>query len=196
MMEELEKWRDCHKGQDMIVCGCGPSVAELPRTLDIPTIGVNDIWSYHECNYILMLDGPKAFTPNRVNRIAASKPEQWFLTKASNKAWTTQAAKPRKPMTLFDELLMPGVSLTTPSLAVGLAMFMGAKRVGLIGVDLKGHGSLEKRVCEVDRGFMELKGTAWIHRVQLWNLSKDSMMTMLPHKSLTDFLAAVPGSVA
>jgi len=119
MMEELEKWRDIHSGQDMIVCGCGPSVAELPQTLDIPTIGVNDIWAYHECNYILMLDGPKAFKPERINRIVASMPDRWFLTKAADKSWKTYK-KPRQPVTLFDDLLMPGARITTPSLAVGL----------------------------------------------------------------------------
>jgi len=194
MMEELEKWRDIHSGQDMIVCGCGPSVAELPQTLDIPTIGVNDIWAYHECNYILMLDGPKAFKPERINRIVASMPNRWFLTKAADKSWKTYK-KPRQPVTLFDDLLMPGARITTPSLAVGLALFLGAKRVGLIGVDLKGHSSLEKRVCEVDRGFLQLKGAAWLMKRQLWNLSKDSMMTMLPYKSYSDFMAQAPAQV-
>jgi len=62
-------------------------------------------------------------------------------------------------------------------------------------VDLKGHSSLEKRVCEVDRGFLQLKGAAWLMRRQLWNLSKDSLMTMLPHKSFTDFMAQAPAQV-
>jgi len=193
VIQELEHWRDIHKGEEFIVCGCGPSVAELPKNLNIPTIGVNDIWSYHECTYILMIDGPKAFKPNRVERIVNSKPERWFLTKDSDKAWKG-FKKPRIPATLFDDLLMPGIRMTTPTLAVGLAMFMGAKRVGIIGVDLKGHASLEKRVCEVERGFVQLRGCAWLMRSQLWNLSQDSMVSVIPKCTYTDFMAKVPHS--
>lgn len=168
---EMEKWRNKHLGETMIVCGCGPSIANIDRKIDIPTIGVNDIWGHHEVDYVLMIDSYKCFNQSRVARIMNGTPKHYFLATHCHMSWRSEK-KELKPFTIIDEGLMPGTNVTSPSLAVGLAMFMGAKRIGVIGVDLTDHPTLKKNVARVQKGFSELLGVAWtLGDVKLFNLS-------------------------
>ena len=192
----MEKWRNRHLGESMIVCGCGPSIQKIPRKIDIPTIGVNDIWGHHEVDYVLMIDSFKCFTQNRVARIMHGKPKHYFMASHAQMSWNTEKKK-REPYTIFDDGLMPGTNVTTPSLAVGLAMFMGAKRIGVIGVDLDKHPTLMKQIVRVQKGFSELMGVAWIMGdVELWNLSVEGADILLRRMTPERFLAGVHSSLA
>jgi len=191
----MKRLRNLYKGKDIIVCGCGPSIAELPESLPIPTIGVNDVWAYHQTRYIMLQDSPQAFEKKRVQRILDSKPEAWLLSKICARTWD-KAKMPRKPQYIYDPIRVPGAQITTPSLAVGVAMFMGAKRVGVIGVDLTDHHNLSKRIPQVQRGFKELLACAWCFGVEIWNLSQQSQLDIVPTMTLKKFMAGVPQALA
>ena len=186
---DMEQWRNKHLGESMIVCGCGRSINAIPRKIDIPTIGVNDIWAYHEAKYVLMIDSYKCFNQTRIARIMAGKPEHYFMASHAQMSWESEKKK-RTPYTIFDDGLTPGSNITTPSLAVGLAIFMGAKRIGVIGVDLNEHKTLMKRVAQVQKAFNELRGVAWIlGDVEMWNLSLEGSDLLLKRKDPKKFLA-------
>lgn len=194
--DAMEGWRNKHLGETMIVCGCGPSIANIPRKIDVPTIGVNDIWAYHEARYVLMIDSMECFKADRVARIEAGKPEHYFLASHAEMSWRKKH-KPRMPHTIFDDGIMPGNNITTPSLAIGLAMFMGAKRVGVIGVDLTDHPTLKKRVAQVQKAFSELMGVAWmLGDVELVNLSEHGADILLRRRTPEKFLAPITEGVS
>lgn len=68
--------------------------------------------------------------------------------------------------------------------ACSLAFKMGATWIGIIGLDLTGHPSLEKYADKLNERFLWLGEAMDSLGVQLVNLSQQSMITTLPHEDL------------
>lgn len=108
------------------------------------SIGVNDCFRFHKTNYLLCINAPQKFSPERFEIIKNSRPEKFF---AHNMQW-----KPYQPNFEFigDSTLKPfysgyldGKSIyhskTSPFSAMSLAYNLGAKEIILWGVDFKTH---------------------------------------------------------
>lgn len=199
--EPLEAMRGMCEGQTAIVCGLGPSLGALPdqdrlHSLGITTIGVNDIFAHRPVDFLFMIDQPIVFKRHRIDTIVSSKPRYWFMGSVAATSWDHEWKQrnmpPALPQQLVDTGLLPGKRLTTPSLAVGLALFLGFKRIGLIGVDIIGHPVLEKHVNNVNVIFTEVLSAAWLVKAGIVNLSPSNVVPVLPRMTIPEFLDGKP----
>ena len=153
-VETLSTWaslKDAHKGADILALGLGPSLKNLHLYSPDITVGVNDIWSRHETDYLCIGDsirpGLTPFTAERLATIKASRPRALFhvnrddpehdspMVLLETKGWTAEPD--------LDELragIIP-CGYTSVWIAVIVAWHLGAKRIGVLGMDItKDHG--------------------------------------------------------
>ena len=127
------------------VLGLGPSLAHYRPRPHI-TIGVNDIFRHHATDFVVVVDPPGRFTPDRKQTIIQSTPRAFFTSYTD---WHGMVQNIRILQ------LAPGrgrlVELDTPKIcfsnnstfvATVMAYKMGAKKINLFGVDLTTHPSL------------------------------------------------------
>lgn len=201
-------WRK-HKNRDIVVCGLGPSIEGWAPPEGVLTIGVNDIGKHFTPDYMLCIDHPgvfKKWLPEpRLQTIMDTKPRYAFFV--PNTLYPTWRKK-RQDITQF---MIGGMNKNvawrgdwhvygqpqihhctggSPLPAASIAGFLGAKRIGLLGVDLYSHHAFKdnlqdsKHVWRLMREFLERNG------VEIWNLSKDSALRTIPFMDLEEFLCS------
>ena len=195
----IEGLRDVHYGETCIVCGLGPSVRAVPPELPpgVKTIGVNDAFRFRPVDYLFLIDQPIAFkNPDRIATIAESTPAYWFTGTVAHASWDYEREQrglaPISPAVDVDSGLLPGRRITTPSLATGLALFLGFRRIGIIGIDTIGHPVLEKLIDEMNVIWSEVLSSAWLVKASIVNLSAVNAVPVLPRMHVRDFLAGAP----
>jgi hypothetical protein len=198
--KRLEEFIGLHKDQKIVVCGCGTSLSEFKSVhSDYITIGVNDVPLLFQPTYLLVTDSPGRFrTETRVKMVNGSTANYLFTCA---KGWRhrnivyfelgSQAAKNLNSRTKIDHFVH------SPYCAVGLAYKMGAKHIGLIGVDFtNGHFynprdgahpviqmNYLKRVNSVYSAMLTaLSGNG----VSLYNLSRQSLLEV-PKITIDEF---------
>lgn len=129
------------------VLGLGPSLSEFAH-MDGLTIGVNDIYSKHPTDYLVCIDRPHGFEPERLKWIKAARPKVMF---SHLDEW-------RPHFICFEHLnFAPGrctlehldsdrivKSNNSTFVAAVLAYRMGAKEIWMYGADFKNHHQLSK----------------------------------------------------
>lgn len=130
-----------HKGGKIVVCGCGMSLLEFKNPGAYTTIGVNDVPAQFSPTYLLVTDAPTRFSVKR----------QALVNSASSKYLFTCAGGWRHKNLVHFELGSKDLKnldsnkkidhfVNSPYVAVNLAYKMGAKHIGIIGVDFTdGH---------------------------------------------------------
>lgn len=192
-----------------IVCGLGRSMVEaVPYLAETAatTIGVNDIFSYFDPDHVLVLDRPERFQPRRrdtivsglrlnrffIGRFFTPYVKQWEMalgemgrlrlikTKKYNlhNPWPWDEMRERRIIPHF---------VTSPFAGIGLAEVFGAKKVGLIGVDLLGDHHMSKNASRIDAELSRLRKELAGRGVELVNLSKISRLKALPFSDLRSF---------
>lgn len=189
----------------MLVCGLGHSLLDVPRNPPIASIGVNDVWQWVETDYVLVLGDPEVhFDAKRRASINASRPMTWFMEKGGEKAWKAYwkgfsglldpdlhqivtvpfnfpQEKPRKGR-------IYQIPETSPATAIGIALFMGATRIGLVGVDLISAPSLAEETKAINDKFAQMNKVAKVYGSKIYNLSPRSALTCYPEISFQEFL--------
>ncbi len=196
----LQDYRGLHAGETILVCGCGVSLNDLP--LDPPgiTIGVNDIGRRFDPSYLVVLNPPSQFRGGRFRHVAESRAQALFTQLELG------IAHPRIVRFRLGEYAGTDLSGATALpytrnstyVALCLAIYMGAKRIGLIGVDFTddhffartGPHPLGREIGTIDREFGALAAAARERGVQVVNLSPRSRITSLPKAPLSEFVAA------
>lgn len=74
----------------------------------------------------------------------------------------------------------------SPYIALALAVFMGAKRIGLIGVDFVNHPNFNYRIDEVQEQYQRFYDTYRDH-AEMFNLSPVSALKAFPKMTVEDF---------
>jgi hypothetical protein len=122
-----------------VVCGCGPSLKDFPKRPACITIGVNDVGRHFDPDYLVVVNPPSQFRPDRRGAIKESRARAVFTQYAE---WRLQHA-PLVPIAFgvyggvdFSNPDVLHYTPNSPYVAVCLAIHMGAARIGLIGVDL------------------------------------------------------------
>lgn len=184
-------------GASVIVCGCGPSLNELPLPPPCLTIGVNDVGRRLDPDYLVVLNGPEQFTPDRWQHVANSRARAVF----SQLPLPLRGA-PLAPIRLgerggvrWDDPRGLPFSRNSPYVALCLALRLGARRVGLIGVDFTEHHffgatgvhPLARELDRIDAEYGRLAAAAAAAGIELFNLSPTSRLTTLPRLSVTAF---------
>lgn len=142
LVKTLKEFMNIHPGSKIVVCGCGVSLEKLRDCYqDYITIGVNDVPAMFDPTYLLVTDHPQRFYGNRKDLVQGSKAKYLFTCV---KGW-------RHPNLVHFDLGNRDLKnlssdskidhfLNSPYVAVSLAYKMGAKHIGLIGVDFtEGH---------------------------------------------------------
>ncbi|HXD91878.1 MAG TPA: hypothetical protein VNX01_01625 [Bacteroidia bacterium] len=194
-------FKNIHAGKKIIVAACGASSFELKETYkNFITLGVNDISSVFDPDYLLILD-----------------PKESFAKSVYKGTWQhVENTKAKYIFTILENLEVPehkrilfeygerentnfengviGHTANSPYAACLIAAYMGATKIGLIGVDFTENrisgkmrhdllGTLWKMNAEYENLAKSLcsKGT------QLVNLSPVSNITSLKNENLINF---------
>ena len=208
---KLVSFRGTAADETIVVCGCGPSLHELAEPHRFITIGVNDVGRLFDPTYLVVVNPRSQFKGDRFRYVERSKAQAIF---------TQLDLGPVKPPVVRFKLGRYGgtddgggqvlhYTQNSPYVAVCLAALMGAKRIGLIGVDLTDHHffaatgrhSLAGRLREIDEQYGRLVQALRARGVELVNLSPTSRLASLPRavldgaggwKPAPPSLAAVP----
>jgi hypothetical protein len=190
--ENLADFRNRHQGATMIVCGCGTSLKLLERPERFVTIGVNDVGRLFTPDYLVVLNDPRQFNGDRYDYVAQTKAKAVF----------TQLDLPLERVVRFRLGQRGGTDRADPSClnytnnstyaAVDLARHLGARRIGLLGVDFTddhfykatGKHPLAGQLLQIDREYAGLAAACHADGVELVNLSPTSRLKSLPRASL------------
>lgn len=198
-MPTLASFRNCHPDGTILVCGCGPSLNDLELPQRCITIGVNDVGRRFQPDYLVVVNPRNQFKSDRFHYVESSQAKFIFtqLDLALN-----------IPIVRFQLGQYGGTDLSNPEtlhytrnspyVAVCLAAQMGARRIGLIGVDFTDHHffgatgrhPLARSLGQIDEEYRKLNKALAARGVELVNLSRQSRLTALPRQDLAGFLGA------
>ena len=186
----LQAFAGRHPGSTIVVCGCGASLNDLPDPRGLLTIGVNDVGRLFDPTWLVVVNPPSQFTADRFRHVQASRAQALF---------TQLDLGPVQPPVVRFRLGKFGgtddagadtlhYTQNSPYVAVCLAAFMGARRIGLIGVDFvddhffarTGRHSLAPRLREIDEQYGRLAAALRGRGVELANMSARSRLQSLP----------------
>lgn len=205
LYKKYESLKNVHQDSKIIVCGCGTS-ALLAKDLNCITIGVNDIGRLFTPDYLVVINDKKSFSDNRWNHIKNTKAKHVF----------THIAKPQSPKDLelndLSKLVLiklgryggtnvngPYVDYTSNSPYVGvmIAKHLGAKKIGLLGVDFTrdhffgktGDHPLMSRLSAIITEYNALHQALMLSGTELYNLSPNSKLN-IPKMAVDDFMSS------
>ena len=93
LAETLADFAGRHRGATILVCGCGPSLKDLPVRPGCISIGVNDVGRPFDPDYLVVVNPPAHFRPERRQAITDSRARAVFTQYPE---WRLQHA-PRVP---------------------------------------------------------------------------------------------------
>lgn len=199
LVKSLRDFNEPHAGEKIVVCGCGQSLLSfLPYHEKYVTIGVNDVPSLFVPTYTLVTDSPLRFSEKRRSIVSGTRSRHLF---ACTKGW-------RHPNLVHYELGTKELSclgksnhldhyLNSPYTAVCLAYRLGARHIGLVGVDFTDghfynsqdgpHNLVKsKQLKRVNTAYLKLRSELEKRGVSLNNLSSISNLD-LPKISMSEF---------
>ncbi len=199
----LASFKDRHRGETILVCGCGESLNTMPVPTRFVTIGVNDVGRLFDPTYLVVVNPRSQFKADRYRHVERSRAQALFTQLDLGRV-----DPPVVPFTLgrYGGTDVDGDRLhytqNSPYLAVGLAAYMGAARIGLIGVDFTddhffgrtGRHPLAGRLRQIDGEYAALAEALRRRGVELVNLSPISRLESLPRVALADFAAQRRGA--
>jgi glycosyltransferase involved in cell wall biosynthesis/SAM-dependent methyltransferase len=193
-------FRGRHPGAPILVCGCGRSLTELTDPARFLTIGVNDVGRLFDPTYLVVVNPRSQFRDDRFRYVEESGARALFTQ--------LDLGRVRPPVVRFRLGRYGGTELgegdtlhytqNSPYVAVCLAGYIGATRIGLIGVDLTDHHffgrtgrhSLTGRLRDIDQQYGRLAAALAARGVELVNVSPISHLTSLPRAELGSFAEA------
>jgi LPS sulfotransferase NodH len=197
-------FRDMHRGESIVVCGLGKSLNEFERPEQFITIGVNDIARKFSPNYLLVVDKRKRFSDERWEHIAHSEANCLFTTSdlPVTRPFLVRFLLRKSDQPVWDNPL--GLHfLSRPwyssYVATVLAAYMGARRIGLIGVDFTddhfwqptGPYPGAKHLPLVENHSRRLNDCLIRKGIKVFNLSSISAIRAFPRLTRDDFVSGL-----
>lgn len=186
-MKTLASFKNIHKGETIIVCGCGVSLNEFEQPEQFITIGVNDVSRRFHPNYLVVVDHRRSFSKKRFEFVKNSRAQYLFsqLDQGRVQPETVRFRLGRKGGTDFSNPNVLHYSLNSPYVAICLAVHMGATRIGMIGVDFTlhhffgqtGRHRLTPHLPRINSHFKRLGDELARKGIQIVNLSPQSRIT-------------------
>ena len=201
--QRLQDYRDRHAGGSVIVCGCGRSLNDLPVDYPGITIGVNDVGRRLDPTYLVVLNPRGQFQGDRFRYVAESRAQALFTQLelgVGHPRIVRFRLGERGGTDLGRDDALP-YTRNSAYVALCLAIYMGARRIGLIGVDFTEHHffgptgthPLSAELERIDREFAALAAAARARGVRIVNLSAQSRITAFEKGALEDFTAGAVG---
>jgi glycosyl transferase family 2 len=193
----LEGYRNHHAGETIVVCGCGSSLASLADPEQFVTIGVNDVGRLFQPDYLVVLNPRSQFRGDRFHYVEHSQAKALFthLNLGIKHPHIVRFNLGQRGGVDLSNPRALNYSRNSPYVAVCLALHMGAKHIGLIGVDFTEHHFFAKtgvhplagEVRQIDAEYNRLYQAARGLGVEMYNLSAESRLTALPKIGLAEF---------
>ena len=182
-------FKNIHKEQQIIVCGCGISLTDFKNNDDYITIAVNDIGRYITPNYLVILNNRNGFKGDRWKYVENTGAPVLFTQyrdlPVNDKSKIVGLKLGKYAGTVWNK---EEVSYTTnsPYVATIIAAYMGASHIGLIGVDFTqdhfwgktGEHPLANRFNAINDEYNKLHKALQLKNIDFVNLSKHSRLTM------------------
>lgn len=199
----LAGFHNYHIDETIIVCGCGSSLNHLPDPHRHVTIGVNDVGRLFDPTYLMVLNNKADFKGDRFSYIENSKAKVVFsqLALRINHQNLVKIKLGRRGGVDFSDHNSLNFTRNSPYVATCLAIHMGARRIGLIGVDFTdnhffgqtGPHPLAREIGQINAEFGRLCAAAAQLGVELVNLSQSSRLVAVPKLAIDAFLSPSNG---
>ena len=196
----FDEFKNYHLNERLIVCGLGESLRSLRLPSEFTTIGVNDIGRLFHPVYLLNVNHRSQYKGDRYSFIENTQAKYLFTQQPRENPGVKvpivefEIAKKGGGVAI-EENRLPHYR-NSPYMGVALAAFMGAKNIGLIGVDFTenhfwAQDGNHRLTCELDRIDAQY-GALADHLFQsqgtrLFNLSQTSRLTSLPRITFDEF---------
>ncbi len=197
---KLSDFKNKHANESILVCGLGESLALFSPRQGV-TIGVNDIGRLFQPTYLLNVNNKSQYKGDRFSYIENSQAQALFTHRPQEQGnckipiVTFELDKRVGAVDIIDDKL-PHYR-NSPYMAVQLAVYMGASRIGLIGVDFTdnhfwikdGPHRLMREFDAINKQYTKL--WAWLRasKIELLNLSSVSRLEGIPKISLETWQA-------
>jgi hypothetical protein len=186
----LEGFRNFHQDETIVVCGCGTSLVDFADHENFITIGVNDVGRLFQPNYLVVLNPRSQFSSDRFEYVARSRAQALFtqLNLGIDHPHIVRFNLGQQNGVSFDTPNVLPYTRNSPYVAVCLAALMGAKRIGMIGVDFTddhffgrtGRHALASELAAIDQQYQRLREALGARGVSVINLSRESRLTAFP----------------
>lgn len=191
----LASFQGRHDGESVVVCGCGPSLTTLAEPQRFTTIGVNDVGRLFDPDYLVVVNPRSQFKADRFVHVERSQARALFTQLDLGLVRPTVVRFKLGRYGGTDTLGTAVLHYTqnSPYVAVCLAALMGARRIGLIGVDFTDHHFfaatgrhvLAGRLREIDQQYAGLAQALQQRGIELVNLSPISRLSALPRMRIS-----------
>jgi hypothetical protein len=188
----LAAYRRKHAGATIVVCGCGESLPELTQPQRFVTIGVNDVGRLFDPTYLVVVNPRAQFLRERFRYVEESNAAALFTQLDLGRVRPRVVRFKLGRFGGTDDSDYLHYTQNSPYVAVCLAAYMGAQRIGLIGVDFTndhffartGPHALGARLREIDGQYGRLAAALKQRGIELVNLSRRSRLISLPKADL------------
>lgn len=199
IMQMLNSFHDIHQNSAIVVCGCGASLNDLAQPERFVTIGVNDIGRKFHPDYLVVVNPKSQFSGDRFRYVETSR-AKYLFTQLDLDVKHLNIVKfqlGNSGGTDFSNHNVLHYTNNSPYIALCLAIHMGAKRIGMIGVDFTdnhffaktGRHPLAPQFEKINRQYASLAKAAANAGVEIFNLSSISRLTAFPKMSPQEFAA-------
>jgi hypothetical protein len=196
-MKNLASFQNIHQNSSIVVCGCGESLNGFTSPERFITIGVNDVGRKFQPNYLVVVNPRQQFSSDRFSYVETSQAE-YIFTQLDLNLRHKNVVKFKLGTLGGTDFFNPNCldyTNNSPYIALNLAILMGAKRIGLIGVDFtdnhffakSGKHSLSPQFETINTQYINLAKAAESAGIEIYNLSKISRLTAFPKISIDEF---------
>jgi hypothetical protein len=196
-MMDLRYFRNIHRGSSIIVCGCGESATKIQST-NLITIGIGDISKVFSPNYLLISNYLHQYEIERSKFILTSTARYIFtplkyIDIDKNNIIYAKCGEFTGTELAEDSL---NYSETSAYMAICLAEYMGARSIGVLGVDftdrhLSGANrphALSSQVDKINLEFDLLNQALRRRGINVYNLSDVSKIQAFERASWSEFI--------
>ena len=184
----------------MLVCGCGASLSTVVAPERFASIGVNDVGRLFHPDYLVAINPRSQFSGDRFHFVETSQARAIFtqLDLGLSHPNVVRFNLGRRGGTEVSDGQSLPYTRNSPYLALCLALHMGARRIGLIGVDFGDHHffaqsgphSLAREINQINNEYAALAEACRRLGAEVFNLSPGSRVTAFPRMSPRSLLAA------
>jgi glycosyltransferase involved in cell wall biosynthesis len=195
--QTYSEYRGLHRGESILVCGCGSSLSGIIAPERLITVGVNDMGRLFDPDYLVVLNPPTQFSRERFQFIANSRARAIFTQLELGIAHPNivRVKLGRKGSTDLSDCGTLPYTRNSPYPAICLAAHLGARRIGVLGVDFTanhffartGTHSLAPELAQIDREYSQLYQSCIRQGIEVFNLSEESRLTAFPRMSQQEF---------
>lgn len=187
---KFEHFKNAFPGSKIIVCGLGESLNFLTDPRRFCTIGCNDIGRMFDPTFLINVNNRTQYKGDRFSYIEKTTSSAIFTHQPG------EQGNPNAPIVTFALGDAGGVEVienrvphyrNTPYMGVVLAAYMGARKIGLLGVDFTdghfwtddGPHRLANQLPQIDKAYGNLAKHLKTKGVALLNLSPVSRLTSI-----------------